>query len=201
MPLLTKDIKTTNWFASDSQFNQLYPAPMQLLAKRHFTPLVVAKKVAEFLAAETDVRILDIGSGVGKFCLAAAHYQPKAFYYGIEQRKNLSHHAEAAKKILDYKNVFFLNGNFTQVDFEHYDHFYLYYSFYENLTATDKIDDSIDYSPELFKYYNRYLLKHLEQKPPGTKLATYHCLEDEMPPGYQLVGDEMDSCLKLWIKI
>lgn len=201
MPLLEKEINTTHWFGSDAQFNQLYPAPMQLLAKRHWTPLVVARKAANFLAAESDAKILDIGSGVGKFCLAAAHYKPKAFYYGIEQRKNLIHDAEAAKTILEYENVFFLNGNFTQVDFKQYDHFYFYNSFYENLTATDKIDDSIDYSPELFKYYNRYLLKQLEQKPPGTRVAAYHSLEDEMPPGYEVVGVEMDSRLKFWIKI
>lgn len=201
MPLLEKEIITTRWFGSDAQFNQLYPAPMQLLAKRHWTPLVVARKAANFLAAESDAKILDIGSGVGKFCLAAAHYKPKAFYYGIEQRKNLIHDAEAAKTILEYENVFFLNGNFTQVDFRQYDHFYFYNSFYENLTATDKIDDSIDYSPELFKYYNRYLLKQLEQKPPGTRVAAYHSLEDEMPPGYEVVGVEMDSRLKFWIKI
>lgn len=201
MPLLEKEIITTRWFGSDAQFNQLYPAPMQLLAKRHWTPLVVARKAANFLAAESDAKILDIGSGVGKFCLAAAHYKPKAFYYGIEQRKNLIHDAEAAKTILEYENVFFLNGNFTQVDFKQYDHFYFYNSFYENLTATDKIDDSIDYSPELFKYYNRYLLKQLEQKPPGTRVAAYHSLEDEMPPGYEVVGVEMDSRLKFWIKI
>lgn len=201
MPLLEKEIITTRWFGSDAQFNQLYPAPMQLLAKRHWTPLVVARKAANFLAAESDAKILDIGSGVGKFCLAAAHYKPKAFFYGIEQRKNLIHDAEAAKTILEYENVFFLNGNFTQVDFRQYDHFYFYNSFYENLTATDKIDDSIDYSPELFKYYNRYLLKQLEQKPPGTRVAAYHSLEDEMPPGYEVVGVEMDSRLKFWIKI
>ena len=201
MPLLEKEIITTRWFGSDAQFNQLYPAAMQLLAKRHWTPLVVARKAANFLAAESDAKILDIGSGVGKFCLAAAHYKPKAFYYGIEQRKNLIHDAEAAKTILEYENVFFLNGNFTQVDFRQYDHFYFYNSFYENLTATDKIDDSIDYSPELFKYYNRYLLKQLEQKPPGTRVAAYHSLEDEMPPGYEVVGVEMDSRLKFWIKI
>ena len=201
MPLLEKEIITTRWFGSDAQFNQLYPAAMQLLAKRHWTPLVVARKAANFLAAESDAKILDIGSGVGKFCLAAAHYKPKAFYYGIEQRKNLIHDAEAAKTILEYENVFFLNGNFTQVDFKQYDHFYFYNSFYENLTATDKIDDSIDYSPELFKYYNRYLLKQLEQKPPGTRVAAYHSLEDEMPPGYEVVGVEMDSRLKFWIKI
>ncbi|MBS1666404.1 MAG: methyltransferase domain-containing protein [Bacteroidetes bacterium] len=201
MPLLEKRNHTERWFSSDAQFNQLYPASIQLLAQRHWTPLVVARRAAHFLAAEGNVRILDIGSGVGKFCLAAARYEPNASYYGIEQRKHLINHAEAAKQALGYENVFFMNGNFTQIDFRKYDHFYFYNSFYENITGTNKIDDSIDYSPELYNYYNRYLFKQLEQKPAGTRLAAFHSLEDEMPPGYHIVGSEMNELLKFWIKI
>jgi SAM-dependent methyltransferase len=201
MPLLEKRINTENWFSSDAQFNQLYPSSIQLLAQRHWTPLVVARKAANFLAAESKVKILDIGSGVGKFCLAAAHYKPKALYYGIEQRKRLVNHAEVAKEMLRIENVSFMNGNFTQIDFRNYDHFYFYNSFYENITGTDKIDNSIDYSLELFNYYNRYLYKQLEQKPSGTRLASFHSLEDEIPQCYHIVGSEMNDLLKFWIKI
>jgi len=201
MPLLEKRIHTENWFSSDAQFNQLYPSSIQLLAQRHWTPLVVARKAANFLATENNIKILDIGSGVGKFCLAAAHSKPKAFYFGIEQRKRLVNHAEAAREILGLENVSFMNGNFTQIDFGNYDHFYFYNAFYENITGTDKIDNSIDYSLELFNYYNRYLYKQLEQKSSGTRLATFHSLEDEIPQGYHIVGSEMNDLLKFWIKL
>ncbi len=200
MPLLEKRIHTENWFTGDAQFNQLYPSSIQQLAQRHFTPLAVAEKAAHFLVAESNVRILDIGSGAGKFCLAAAYYQPKAFYYGIEQRKRLYTQATKAKETLQLQNVSFMNGNFTQIDFRNYNHFYFYNAFYENITGTDKIDDSIAYSLELYNYYNRYLYKQLEQKPTGTRLAAYHSLEDEMPQGYQLVGSDMNELLKFWIK-
>ena len=201
MALLEKRIDTENWFKSDPLFNQLYPSSIQLLAQRHWTPLTVSKKAAVFLGAESNVKILDIGSGVGKFCLAAAHYKPKALFYGIEQRKNLSNYAETAKEALQVKNVSFMNGNFTQIDFRNYDHFYFYNSFYENINGTSKIDNSIDYSYELFNYYNRYLFKQLEQKPSGTRIASFHSLEDEMPQGYHIVGTEMNDLLKFWIKI
>lgn len=201
MPLLEKPIDRENWFSSDARFNQIYPPSIQVLAQRHWTPLVVARKAANFLAAEKNAKILDIGSGVGKFCLAAAHYKPKAFYYGIEQRKKLVNHAATAKELLRVENVSFMNGNFTQVDFRNYEHFYFYNSFYENIAGTVKIDNSIDYSLELFNYYNRYLYKQLEQKPAGTRLASFHSLEDEIPQGYQIVGSEMNDLLKFWIKI
>ena len=201
MPLTGVRIFAEKWFASDEQFNQLYPLSIQALARRHWTPLSVARKAAGFLAAENNVRILDIGSGVGKFCLAAAYYKPNAFYYGIEQRKSLVSHAEKAREILHLQNVSFVNGNFTQLDFRKYDHFYFYNAFYENLAGTEKIDDSIDYSSELFNYYNRYLFKQLEKKPAGTRLATFHSMEEEIPQGYHVVGSEMDNLLKFWIKI
>lgn len=199
--LFQKNIHIENWFYSDERFNSIYPFQIQNLARRHWTPLSVARKAANFLAAEQNVRILDIGSGVGKFCLAAGHYKPKAFYYGVEQRSSLVQYAETAKEILGLQNVSFIHGNFTQLEFKNYHHFYFYNSFYENLISTDKIDDSIDYSGELFNYYTRYLYRQLEQKPAGTRLATYHSLEDEIPHSYHVVGSEMDNLLKFWIKI
>lgn len=189
------------WFRSDEQFNQLYPLHIQAHAQRHWTPLYVARKAASFLSIEKNVRILDIGSGAGKFCLAAAYYTPDTLFYGVEQRKNLISHSESTNDILHLENVSFIHGNFTQLDFRNYDHFYFYNSFYENLAGTDKIDDSIDYSGELYNYYNRYLYKQLEQKPAGTRLVTFHSLEDEIPPGYYVVGTEMNKLLKFWIKM
>jgi len=201
MPFVKTRITPESWFSSDLKFNQVYPTAVRLLAQRHWTPLAVARKAADFLAADNHVKVLDIGSGVGKFCLAAAHYKPNAFFYGIEQRKKMIQYSEVAKEMLQLENVFFINGNFTQIDFRKYDHFYFYNSFYENLAGTEKIDDSIDYSLELFNYYNWYLYKQLEQKPPGTRIATFHSLEYEMPPGYYTVSVEMDGMLKFWTKI
>lgn len=201
MALVQKDMHTDRWFTSDLQFNQIYPLSIQALAAKHWTRLETAKKAAEFLAAEKNVRVLDIGSGVGKFCLSAAYYKPEAHYFGVEQRRDLICHAESAKQILQLENISFINGNFTQLDFKLYDNFYFYNSFYENITGTTKIDDSIEYSTELFNYYNRYLYKQLDLKPAGTRLATFHSLEDEVPPGYLIVGSDMNNLLKYWIKV
>jgi len=201
MPLLERKIDKEKWFSSDDQFDKLYPLPVQSLTSLHWTPLNIARKAAHYLAADYNVRILDIGSGVGKFCLAAAYYKPKAFYYGVEQRKSLVRYAEIANDVLLFQNVSFFNGNFTVLDFRIYDHFYFYNSFYENLIGADRIDNSILYSAELYNYYNRYLYKQLERKPIGTKIATFHSLEDEIPPCYRSEASEFDNLLKFWIKV
>jgi SAM-dependent methyltransferase len=200
MPVINK-ISPEKWFCSDKEFDTLYPPSIQALARKHWTPLHISQKVGAFLAAGGNVRILDIGSGVGKFCLAAAHYTPKATYFGVEQRKSLINYANAAKQDLQLDNVSFIHGNFTQLDLKKYDHFYFYNAFYENLDGTDKIDDSIDYSGELYNYYNRYLFKKLEQKPKGTRICTLCSLENEMPPGFHVINSDMQDLLKFWIKI
>jgi hypothetical protein len=201
MATLPNNVNKEKWFSSDERFNQLYPTDIRLLSQSHWTPLSVAKKAANFLAPESNVKILDIGSGIGKFCLTAAMLRPNALFYGVEQRKELIHHAERAKRILGLKNVSFIHGNFTQIDLRDYNHFYFFNSFYENLTGTNKIDNNINYSSDLYNTYNFYLHGQLAQKRPGTRLVTYHSLEDEIPNTFQLVHAQMDNLLKYWIKV
>ena len=189
-----------NWFSSDIQFHLLYPSSMQQLARRHWTPLNVTHQAVQFLVPRDGVRVLDIGSGVGKFCLGAAYYKPDAFFYGIEQRKNLIGHAEAAKKILGLSNVAFIQGNFTKLDLKQYDHFYFYNSFYENIKGVPKIDYNVSFSETLYNYYNRYLFKQMEEMPAGTRIVTRCSWEDKIPPSYTVVNSDFDSMLRFLIK-
>jgi SAM-dependent methyltransferase len=188
------------WFSSESQFHLLYPASLHALARSHWTPLIVAQKATHFLAAENGARILDIGSGIGKFCLAAAYYKPNSSFYGIEQRGDLVAYAEAARRVLGLRNVSFIHGNIKEVDFKNYDHFYFYNSFYENLVTAEKIDHSVTYSLELYNQYNRFLFKQLGKKPSGTRVATYHGMDDILPIDYLEGGDDVDGLLKYWVK-
>ena len=201
MPTLEKKAIAENWFSSDYQFNKIYPPSIQLLALQHWTPLSVVRKAADFLAAENNAKILDIGSGVGKFCLAAAKYKPNAVFTGVEQRRGLVNYAQTAKEILELDNASFIRANFTKIDFKSYDHFYFFNSFYENLAGTAKIDSTLAYSRELYNYYHVYLFKLLDQMPVGTRFAAYHGVADDMPPGYHIVGSDIDKLLKFWIKV
>lgn len=196
-----RNTSETKKFSSDKEFNQLYSSAIQLLAQNHWTPLEVAKKAADFLASDKGSRVLDIGSGVGKFCLAAAYFKPHSVFYGVEQRVSLIVHAEEVKKKLGYTNAHFIHDNITKIDFKQYDHFYFYNSFYENLYGTQKIDSSLEYTGDLYNYYNQYLYRQLSKMPDGTKMATYHILEDEMPGGFHMVGADGDNLLKFWEKI
>lgn len=190
-----------NWFASDLIFNSLYPKPIQEVAEKHWTPINVAKKAAAFLAASEGTKVLDIGSGCGKFCLVAANDHPLTNFYGVEQRQNLVYLSTELGKELQLENAFFICENICNIDFEKYDHFYFYNSFYENVPGTQKIDSSIKYSEELYNYYNRYLYRQLKKKPKGTRLVTYHSFGSEIPNGYEVVNTDYNEFLKFWIKV
>ena len=81
----------------DAAFDWLYPEHIEAKSRKHWSPLDVIGKAAQYLA-EPDTRVLDIGSGVGKLCLASAYYKPNAWYYGVEQRKSLVYNAETARQ-------------------------------------------------------------------------------------------------------
>lgn len=187
-------------YLTDITFDRLYPERIQQLSKHHWTPVRVAKKAAGFLVAENGKNILDIGSGVGKFSLIGAHFFPEATFFGIEQRGELHHYALAAKEFTRTKNAEFMHGNFTQIDFARFDHFYFYNAFFENIDAKDRIDHLIEYSASLYHYYTRYLYKELNDRPRGTRLVTFHSLDNEVPPSYQIVEASRDLLLKMWIK-
>ena len=190
-----------NWFASDLIFNSLYPKPIQEVAEKHWTPINVAKKAAAFLATSENEKVLDIGSGSGKFCLIAAHEHPLTTFYGVEQRRNLVDLSKELANELELENLTFICDNICNIDFEKYDHFYFYNSFYENVPGTQKIDSSIKYSEDLYNYYNRYLHKQLKKRPAGTRLVTYHSFGIEVPPGYKVVNTDYNEFLKFWVKI
>lgn len=199
--MLAQQEKLKSLFESDLRFNQQFPRRIQLKAAKHWTPLDVAKTAAEFLAPQNNLHILDIGSGIGKFCMAAAFHKPNAVFYGVEQRKDLVDYAFDVSGRLGIYNVSFIHGNFTQLDFRQFDGFYFYNSFYENLKGTEKIDYTIEHSQSLFNYYNRYLYKELDIMSSGTRLATFHSLEDEIPPNYYVVKTEFNGLLKFWVKL
>jgi SAM-dependent methyltransferase len=200
MPSIPDIISLHHYFEEEAQFRSLYPLPLQKLDALHWSPLQVVQQAVQFLVNKEAVKILDIGSGIGKFCLAAAYYRPAAFFDGVEQREDLVEQAEATRALLGLHNAHFIHRNFTQLDLKQYDHFYFYNSFFENLSGTDRIDDSIAYSRELYNYYSYYLYKQLEEMPAGTRIVTYCSWGDEIPPGYVLAEAYCDSLLKCWIK-
>lgn len=190
-----------DYLVSDDGFDNLYPEAVKHLAKKHWTPVAVARQAAAFLAQDAGSRILDIGAGIGKFCLIGAAQHQDCHFSGIEQRQELVSLAEAAKRQTALENVSFLTGNFQQIDFRHFDHFYFFNSFYENLA--DKklwIDSKVNHSLSLYEHYTFTLYKKLAEMPRGTRLVTYHSSREVIPPEYKLARNPHNTMLWCWVR-
>ena len=194
-----EEILNPSLLRKDAVFDDLYPEHIKDLSQMHWTPVDIAKKASEFLG-NPGARVLDIGSGVGKFCIVAGFLNPETTFYGIEQRKELFAFAETAKEVINLPSVHFINGNLTELDFKDYDHFYFFNSFYENIEPGRRIDYTIKTSFQLYYYYSRLVFHMLEERSPGTRLVTFHGSEKQVPDSYRLVDNSYSRVLKMWIK-
>jgi hypothetical protein len=66
--------------------------------------------------------------------------------------------------------------------------------------VAEKIDDRVTYSIDLYNKYSRALYYKLEKMRPSTRIATYHGMNDILPPGYLEGGSDVNGLLKFWIK-
>jgi len=189
-----------NRYLNDAEFDSLYSLRARQLSAIHWTPVEIAKKAAFHLCSGTGKNILDIGSGVGKFCLVGAHYFPEFIFHGVEQRQALVNEAIITQNATKSLNVNFIHANFTELDMDNYDHFYLYNSFSENLFHYKPIDNLVSTSNDIYQEYLSLFYELLEDKPAGTRLATYYCPEGYVPPSYKNIKNETTNPLKLWTK-
>jgi hypothetical protein len=188
-----------SYLSSDREFDQLFPIYIQDLSAIHWTPLNVAAIAARFLAPDATARVIDIGAGIGKFCIAGCIYS-KGTFTGIEQRKNFVTIGNKVIRQLRLSNVSLLHGNFTDLDITPYTGIYFYNSFHENLVFDDALDNKIEMSGELFGRYTAHLLDQLNAMPIGTRLATFWLSVTEIPGSYKLKEQHFNGRLKLWVK-
>jgi SAM-dependent methyltransferase len=182
---------------TDAEFDEIYPLKMRRLAEKHFTPVQVAKTASAFLVGEPGAKVLDIGSGAGKFCIVGA-LNSNGHFTGIEQRLAMVDVSSRISESAGLKNVTFIQANVTSVDFRDYDAFYIYNSFYENIDVHDRIDDTVLVTPPLYSAYLMYTFEQLSRTKAGTRLATYYTLRDIVPPGFTLINSRHEGRLDLW---
>ncbi len=188
-----------NYFFSDAAFDNLFPVYVQKLSTIHWTPINVAITASRFLNSSMGARIVDIGAGVGKFCITGGFFN-NGTYTGIEQRKNFVTVGNKVIKQFGLDNVTLLHCNFLEMDISEYTGIYFYNSFHENIVLSDSLDEQVDRSAELYELYTNHLLIQLKKMPVGTRLATYWQSIAEIPGCYRLRETHYNNLLKLWVK-
>lgn len=184
----------------DDQFDLIYPPQIRQLSFRHWTPVTIARRAAEFLVSKPGARVLDIGCGPGKFCIVGA-VMTAGHFTGVEQRPHLTQVARETIAQAKISNAEVIQGNATDVDFSRFDAFYLFNPFEENLFMAGKIDASVALSNALYEKYTEHVATQLALAPLGTRVATYCGDGQEVPLGYECQACALDANLKFWVKI
>ena len=117
----------------DDDFDGIYPEEVRPMAFTHFTPIEIAIRAAKFLVQKSGTKVLDIGSGAGKFCMIGS-VCTNGHFTGVEQRDNLHLLAEQIFKKYQLKNINFINSNINQIEFNNYEAFYFFNPFLISLT-------------------------------------------------------------------
>jgi len=184
----------------DKLFDSIYPEDIQKLSEDHFTPIEMIKMASQFLVQKEGARVLDIGSGAGKFCIVGATCTDGHFT-GVEIRKRLhsvASHIVQSRKLI---NIELIHSNITQIDFTEYDAFYLYNPFFENIMSLDRIDTSLEFSKSLYKDYSNCVKEKLDALPLGTRLVTYYSAYDEVPKSYRILEKVEIQKITMWEKV
>jgi SAM-dependent methyltransferase len=165
---------------ADRDFDEVFPKWARVPSKVHWTPVEVAVRAAGWLAEREGTRVLDVGSGAGKFCLIGA-LTTRGIFTGAELRPKLVALATEVARRYSIKRCTFVASDAFALDWRKYDAFYLYNPFAEQLPEGPAIDDELDRTESHFHRYVSLVESRLGALPGGTRVVTYHGFGGRMP--------------------
>jgi hypothetical protein len=192
---------TGNGALRDFTFDRLYPLDVRRVSSRFWTPVRVARRAAELLAASPSSRILDVGSGAGKFCIVGALHT-KAHFTGFEQRENLVTVARRTANVLRAVRTDFVHATIDAIPWDAFDGFYFFNPFLENpFGLVGRLDGAVELSRERLRRDLRVAFDGLRRAKPGARVVTYHGIGTMLPDAYRFAAREKagSDTLDLWI--
>lgn len=186
----------------DFAWDRAYPWGSRVKSATFWTPLAVAERAGEWLSFAGATRILDIGSGVGKFCIVASAHTGLVTM-GVEHRPHLVEIARSVARTKGVHRARFVASTVHDFDPAGFNGFYAFNPFSENLfTGEGCLDLSVELSENRYVRDLAIIERWLERAPLGSALVTYHGLGGRIPGSFDLVREsEMGSgWLRLFIK-
>lgn len=186
----------------DFTWDRVYPLRYRLASSRFWTPLVVAERASEWLSYAGAARVLDIGSGVGKFCITASAHTG-VVTVGIEHRPHLVEVARSAARTKGVRAARFLTSTVQDFDPAGFDGFYAFNPFSENLFEGEGcIDFSVELSESRYVRDLATIEDWLDRAPVGVALVSYHGLGGRIPGSFDLLRESKlgTGWLRLFVK-
>lgn len=188
----------------DGAFDLFLPEDLEKLSADQWTPLEVALAAAKWLT-ELEVRsVVDIGSGPGKFCIAAA-LATDCEFVGLEQNPRFVAVARSMARLFGVANrVRFVQGSLGDAALPPADAYYLYNPFAQHLWMPD---DTLGtgVTPDYERYRRDVMTAQgiLRSVPAGTIVITYNGFGGLMPSSFEAcrVDRELPCVLRMWRKM
>lgn len=173
----------TGAHVSDAEVDVIFPLRYRALSPVQWSPLAVAVELARFLEGRGPLKVLDVGSGVGKLCslLGLLH---GGEITGVEQRARLVRVAMQVAAENGLGHVRFVHANMLEHSWDPYDLIYLYNPFQEQREGAEyaRMDDTVDYDVKYFEEYTREVQARIRALSPGKLVVTYQGFGAAMPP-------------------
>lgn len=177
----------------DASFDRFLPPDLLSVSGRYWTPLRAIARVTQWLSELRVSSVVDIGSGVGKFCIAGA-LGSQCTFTGIEHRPRLISVARSIAGLFNLEGrVSFIAGAFGDVEIPAADCYYLFNPFGENLFPPgERLHETADLS------HTRYLddisraERLLSSVPFGTYVITYNGFGGTLPDDFEEVRIDVE---------
>lgn len=188
----------------DYEFDLHLMSAARAASATFWTPIAVARRAAELFERHGVERVLDVGSGAGKFCVVGA-LTSAIHFTGVEQRLHLVQGAEVlAGKFGVAQRARFVHETMARIDFAQFGGLYFYNPFAESgFAREDRLDEEVNHSEEKWRRDVWLAEQVLAEMPLHTCVATYHGFGGYVPDCYELAEIEAagSSYLRLWHKV
>ncbi|WP_332470472.1 methyltransferase [Leptospira abararensis] len=176
---------------TDDLWDSSLPEKFQTLSPFQWTPISVIERTWKYLSTNEVTSLVDLGSGVGKFCIYLSILSNHSIdILGLEDRVDLVDVSESLKEHWDTPKVQFRKQNFLQEFPEGHSHYYCFNPLYETMKGNHSIDLQKQKSANQFLKDLQTLKQNLLLLKPKTKLITFHGFGGSYLPGFRIVLKE-----------
>ena len=186
---------------TDAAFDALLPKRWRWIADTHWTPIEVCRAAAPLLAPGPDAIVLDVGSGVGKLCLAGA-LSTGASFVGVEQRPHLVKVASALGEELGAPSAKFVCADAFSLDWRDFTSLYFFNPFAEAIFPQAlRIDATVKQTEEQHAALIDRLHGRLTDLRPGARVVVYCGLGCRVPDAFERQERQrlVNNNLELWV--
>jgi tRNA G46 methylase TrmB len=186
-----------NELPPDELFDTLMPEALLPYSAQHFAGCYAIQLASDFLSVHPNCEILDIGSGIGKFCLMAALRHPKARFTGIEYRESFVQLSEQLRILFELNNVSFVCKNILSVSLHQFNGFFIFNPFHEHRNSSSRMTDFFDNAEQEHNYVS-HLKNELLACKSKTRLVTYYMDAKLIPDNFELVSRKMGGTMSFY---